>query len=333
MNEHDLLISCGGQPIYVSGAGPEDAAGDPVNAVAAYNFGVQPDLALKGTRRMEATLHQRFPALGGKWDGKTTVNHHDAVRKVLGKDIQAHNQPTGTCGGRAGSRGAEILQTVMIATGKRAKFRYVSHAWLYYLARKKYDMLGRGDGVAGGSIPEVMETGGLLHREEAGDPEMAGRSSDNVAGAWGAGRMSSNDATRLAELAKDNLITARVRVSSAQELADGIASGGVGIGSDGRGFTMTRDSEGVCQPQGTWYHYQVRSGVSVTPRGRKIFHYNQSWGDTTPSGPLLPGCPGNCFGVEWDVQEEVIRNGEWDVAFAFDLWDLESGNINLEWLL
>lgn len=332
MNEHDLLLSCGGSPTYVVGAGPLDAASDP-GAVAAWNFGLVDDAAARQAYSAVPGLHDRFPRLAGKWDGSTTINFHDAVRKVLGKDIPAHYQSLGTCGGRAGSRGAEILQCVMIAGGKRAKFHYVSHAWLYYTARRKYGMLGSGDGVAGGAIPEVMESEGLLHRDEAGDPHMNGPENDKVAGAWGAGRLSSSEAKRLGDLAKNNLITARVRVRSAQELADGIASGGVGVGSDAQGYTMQRDAEGCCSPRGTWYHYHVRSGVRKLASGRKVFQYDQSWGDTTPSGPLLPGCPGNVFGVDWDVQDRLCRSGEWDVIFAFDLWDLEQGNVDLDWLI
>ena len=514
MSEYDIMVAAGGTPTFVVGAGPVDAAADPA-AVAAWNFGlIAPDPSPAAA--IDPGLHSRFPALGGKWDGQTTINCHNAVRKVLGADLKAHNQPTGTCfpagtlvlmgdgtqkaiedvdigdevvthvgttrkvlrlvrrkysgdmysvrvaglsapiemtdehpvlitsngqapydkgfrpgkqswiparqldegmrvfvpfgpvdvtaynavpnydqayggatsvltrkkttpyrgdtgffcpirsidvrrvddlpvynleveeehtyvagsiavhncGGRAGSRGAEILQCLMIGSGKRAKWKAVSHAWLYYLARKKYGMLGRGDGVAGGSIPEVMAESGLLHRAEAGDPEQAGARSDDVAGRWGAGRLSSSEAQAFLKLSSDNLVTARVRVRTAQELADGIASGGVGVGSDSQGYTMERDSDGFCSPRGTWYHYHVRSGVGLLgPRKRKGFAYDQSWGDTTPGGPPLEGWPGNCFGVDWDVQDECCRRGEWDVLFAFDLWDLEQGNVDLSWLI
>lgn len=335
MNEHDTLIACGGTPTYIAGAGPQDGA-DP-GAVAAWNFGVANRPAAGGSDTLmaeEPGLHQRFPKLGGKWDGKTTVNGHDAVRKVLGKDIAAQYQTLGTCGGHAGSRGSEILQAVMIASGKRAKFKYVSHAWLYFLARKKYGMLGSGDGVPGGSIPEVMGDagGGLLHREEANDPYMNGSDVDAIAGRWGAGRLATDEAKALIALAADNLVTAKVRVRSAQELADGLASGGVGVGSDSQGFTMTRDSDGFCSPRGTWYHYHVRSGVGLLgPRKRKGFVYNQSWGPGTPDGPQLEGCPDNCFGVDWDTQDRLCQSGEWDVIFGLGLWDLENGNVDIDW--
>ena len=92
-----------------------------------------------------------------------------------------------------------------------------------------------------------------------------------------------------------------------------------------RGYTMTRDRDGFCKPSGSWAHYHVRSGVRATPR--KGFDYNQSWGAGVPSGPILEGCPGNCFGVDWDVQDGLCRSGEVDVIMGFQLWDLEQGTI------
>lgn len=298
----------------------------------AWNFGLLPATPQVMQAAEVPGLHERFPALAGKWDGKSTVCHHEAVRKVLGSDLKAHNQPTGTCGGRAGSRSLEILQCVLIAAGKRATFHPVSHAWPYYLARREFNMLGSGDGVASGAVPPVLAKYGALHREEAGDALQAGPRSDDIAGKWGAGQLPREEATRLEALAHDNLVTAMVRAKSAQELADGLASGGVVCQSDSQGYTMRRDAEGFCRPEGTWYHYQVRSGVVVTPRGRKGFAYDQSWGDTVPEGPLLPGWPGNCFGIDWNVQDQLCRNGEVHLLFGMDLWDLESGNVDVPWI-
>lgn len=240
--------------------------------------------------------------------------------------IAVHN-----CGGRAGSRTTELLQAVLIASGKRAKFKYVSHAWLYYLARREYGMLGRGDGVPTASIEAVLGKYGALTREEAGDLIPAGAGNDNVAVSWGAGRLSSAKAREFEQLAVDNIVTFTPRVRSAQELADGIAAGGIGICSDNQGYSMTRDSEGFCRPQGSWAHYHCRSGIHVTSRGRKGFAYNQSWGQNTPGGPLLEGCPDNCFGVDWDVQDQLCRSGAVYVAFGFQLWDLEKG-VDLSWV-
>lgn len=297
----------------------------------AWNFGVVNPGVMAGPEL--PSLYDTFPKLQGKWDGKTTINHHNSVRKVHGDFMPAHNQPKGTCGGRAGSRALEILQCILMASGKRAKFHYVSHAWLYFLARREFNMLGGGDGVADGSIPPVMAKYGVLHRDESGDKSMAGPGSDDLAAKWGGGGLRGAELDNLTTLASDNIATITVKVKSATELADGLASGGVAVCSDDQGFTMTRDNEGFCKPQGTWYHYHVRSGVYVASSGRKGFIYDQSWGDTTPSGTRLEGCPGNSFGVDWDVQDKLCKRGSVHIVYGFNLWDLENDNINIDWLI
>lgn len=333
MTEHDFFLSKGAIIEAPLTQGLMQAA-SPI-----YNFGIKQVQDVKDQRmRATPTLYGRFPNLQGKWDGTTTINHHDAVKKVFGKFLPAHNQPRGTCGGRAGSRGLEILQCVLIASGNRAKFHYVSHALVYWLARKKYGMDSgsptdeNNDGVAGGSVPEVLAEFGCITREEGGDLAFAGQGSDDIACKWGAGKIDPAFAQQMLKLAEDNIVTAKVRAQSAQECADGLAAGGVIIQSDMQGYSMTRDKYGVCKAQGTWAHYQVRSGVRLTPDGRKVFQYDQSWGDDTPQGPLLDGCPGNVFGVEWEVQDRLCKNGEVDIILGFDLFDLEKGAYDLSFM-
>ena len=325
------LTTVGGKPTtLMSGTGTETV----------WNFGLAPKTeAVDAVIRSTPPLYAKFPALQGKWDGKSTVNHWDAVRSVLGDKTQdlIQYQPRGTCGGRAGSFAGDMLQCIAIATGKQAKFHRVSHAAVYYAARKQSGMLHgnwqdeNGDGVASGSVPEALtKIAGYVQRDEDGDTNWYGDGSDDLACQLGTGNCP-DLAAKIEAAGKDNFITSWSPVTSAQELADGIAAGGGGIGSDGQGFTMTRDSDGFCRPTGTWQHYQVRCSVGVF-NGRKGFGYNQSWGKQTPQGPLLPGHPGNCFGVDLDVQDAIIKSGDWAVIFAFPLFDLQAGGVDLPWL-
>jgi hypothetical protein len=319
------FASVGGVAYIQSGADPLDP-----NSIL-WNFGVA-NPGVEVAQSVNApSLYEMFPKLRGKWDGTSTVNHHAAVRRVLGKFLPAHQQPKGTCGGRSFSRTLELLQCVLIAAGKRAKYHDVSHAWGYFLARREHNMLGGGDGVADGSIPPMMAKYGALTREEAGDSLWAGPRSDDLAAAWGGGRLRGDELERLTKLASDNIATVSAKVRSAAELADGIAAGGVASCSDMQGYSMTRDRDGFCKPQGQWAHYHVRSGV--IGGGRRGFVYDQSWGDTTPEGPELPGCPGNCFGVDWDVQDRLCKNGSVHVVFGFDPWDLENDNLTIDWIV
>lgn len=241
------------------------------------------------------------------------------------------------CGGRAGSATIDFVQHILIASGKRAKFHRASHAALYFLARKKYNMLGgrwtseNNDGVAQGAIPEALKMYGEVTREEIGDTNYYGDGSDDLACKLGAGLLPDVQA-KIIQLGADNICTEWVTVTSAQELADGIAAGGIGIGADAQGFTMQRDGKGFCRPSGTWQHYQTRVSVlGESDYGQKGFGYWQSWGKTTPDGPKLAGHPGNCFGVDWDTQDRVCKTGAWAVVFGFPLWDLQQGLIDIPW--
>jgi hypothetical protein len=334
------LRKFGGVPVPLMGAFSDP--NDPANV--AYNFGVKEEPeAVTTLIRAKAPLYAQFPNMQGRWDGKASVNHWQAVLKNYNGDWSKAEeliqyQPRGTCGGRAGSFTGDMVQHILIGTGKRAKFMRTSHAAVYYFARKLYNMIGNGnwqdesdDGVASGSVPEALAKMGYANRDEAHDSGWYGPGSDDLACQLAAG-MQADLARKLEEAAKDNLITAWAPVTSAQEMADGIAAGGVGIISDSRGYSMTRDSNGYCRPQGTWYHYHVRAGVLGTDNyPRKGFAYNQSWSKNTPSGPRLKDYPGNCFGVDWDVDDANCRNGRAAVVFGFALWDLERQNYDIPW--
>lgn len=318
------------------------AGGDPLDpADIAWNFGMKPEVPLVGANiAAKASFHDRFPKLKGKWDGKTTINGWKVIEKVLkGKaEDLIHYQPRGTCGGRAGAFGGDFVQCAAIAAGKRAKFKSVSHAAVYYAARKKYNMIGGdwrdddNDGVAHGSVPAALAEMGLANREETNDSRWYGDGSDDLACQLAAG-MHPELARKILEVGADNLLTEWCPITSAAEAADAIASGGVVIGSDSQGFTMQRDQDGFCSPRGTWQHYHARCSVlgQDSGRGRKGFAYNQSWSKTVPGGNPLPDHPGNCFGVDWNVQDRLCRTGRYAALFLFPLWDLENDNIDISW--
>lgn len=323
------LTKFGGRPILPHGI---TALADVPADQHAFNFGVKEDAAASVRFRDTPSLMQVAPKIGGSWDGKSTVNHVDAILKNFSGDWTKveeliQYQPRGTCGGRAGSAAGDIIQHVLVALGKRAKVHRVSHAAVYYAARKLYNDIGgswtndNNDGVASGSVPEALsKVAGYVQREEDGDTNYYGQGSDDLACQLAAG-LHPEVAKKIIDLGADNFIT-WAPVKNAQELADGIAAGGVGVGSDSQGFTMTRDKYGRCQPTGTWAHYQVRVSIGVYDCG-PMFGYWQSWGKGTPAGPPLPGHPSNCFGVDFSVQDRIIKSGEWAVVFGFPLWDLD----------
>lgn len=300
-----------------------------------WNFGVMGRPGIQGPCVADnaPNLYDVAPHIQGAWDGKSSVCCHDAARKVLGKPMPPQHQPRGTCGGRTGKMAGQLMQCVLIAAGRVATYHPVSHAWLYYLARREYGMLGSGDGVPDGSIPPVMAKYGLLHAEEAGDTRDYGDGSDDLAARWG-GR--SGAPREMFDLAEDNKVSATlVKVRSLQELCDGYAAGGVGLVSSMRGFAMTRDADGYCAARGSWAHYMTGSGFTVANDSRDIYEKvrpvkDQSWGRNTPSGPQVEEGRWPDFSFATDgrvVERDMIRNGSFHLIFGFELWD-ESKVIN-----
>jgi hypothetical protein len=297
-----------------------------------WNFGVVGKPGLMYGAPVPSTapfLYDVAPHLMGRWDGKTTICPHDAARKVLGKDMPAQMQPRGTCGGRAAKMGLQLLQTLLIANGRRAKYHPVSHAFPYAVAREEGGILGPEDGVLDGSIPPVMAKGNVT-MAEAGETGDYGAGSDDLAAKWG--RTGAPAAVKA--LAADNPIGADfARVRTFQEYADGCAAGGIGVVSDDDGYTMTRDKDGVCKRvREPWYHYHLFDGLAVLPSGRVVVPYDQSWGANVPAGPkLMDGrWPDYCFGVDRADAEETLRNNTVHLIFGFQLWD-ESAVPDVSW--
>lgn len=333
------LTKFGGRKHVPMGADPND------HAAVHWNFGLKPKpMRVTDIIAAKPSFHERFPKLAGKWDGKTTINHAQTALKALGGDTGKleqliQMQPRGTCGGRSGSAAGDLIQLVLIASGKRAKFHRVSHAAVYYAARKISGMLSgdwrdeNNDGVGSGSVPEALsKITGYVQREEDGDLNYYGDGSDDLACKLGSG-MLPDVAKKIEQLGEDNKIEWGP-IRSAQEGADAIASGCILIGSDSQGFTMTRDQNGFCQPQGRWDHYQTRVSVlGPDLYGRPGFGYWQSWGRNAPAGTVLRDHPPNCFGVDFNVQDRIIKSGDWAYLTGFPLWDLENDKVDVNWFL
>lgn len=336
MNQN--LTIFGGKPLLPPGVRHvKDAHPDDIS----WNFGVQPETpAVTAMIQASRNFWDVFPQHRGKWDGKTDVNHFKAAQKVLGDKATdlIQYQVRGTCGGRAGSEAGDFVQLIAIAAGKPIKFHRCSHAAVYYAARKKYGMLNGdwrddgNDGVAAGSVPEALgDVCGYVTRDEDGDTNYYGNGSDDIACQLGAG-MLPDLASKIMTVGKDNMVVERYVIRSAAEGADAIAAGGILIGADSQGFSMTRDNYGFCSPQGVWQHYQIRTGVGNF-NGRPGFAYWQSWGTDSTKGPLLAGYPSNVHGVDVSVMDQIIksRGARWEVIFGFPEFEVAKG-VDLSWM-
>jgi hypothetical protein len=106
-------------------------------------------------------------------------------------------------------------------------------------------------------------------------------------------------------------------VKSFDEARAAIAHGyPVAVCSD-QGFTMERDRDGFCAPQGTWGHCMCFIGA--TAGRRPGLCCLQSWGPNVPGGPIgLGGHPDCAFWVEAEVADRMLGQGDSWALSAFD---------------
>ena len=96
------------------------------------------------------------------------------------------------------------------------------------------------------------------------------------------------------------------------------------VGGSNQGFSMTRDKDGFCKPQGSWAHCTRFRGRRT---GRRPgWAYGQSWGAGVPGGPknitLDSGrvleLPEGTFFVDPDTINRMIRQGEFYAVSKMD---------------
>jgi hypothetical protein len=303
----------------------DDAIADP-DAEIAWNFGIN----LARPERMGASSdvwESQQKTLSDKvmsglplkvWDGKTPTYRMAMTKKIKhhgtpGAFLPAQFQPNGTCVGRGASGALNVFQALLCLHGFPLEWRPVSHAWCYAGARMQYNDLGRGDGAVGKGAFEWCRGKGVTYQSEAGDTDYY---KDGVAVKWATTGIPSS----IIELGKDNPITDAFPVTTAAKACDVLWSGGAVTVASNRGFTTTRDADGFCAPRGVWNHQMHFVDVIVTASGRKGLACVQSWGEDAQKGPKLAEQPGYVFGVDMDVADAMLRQGDSMGALNFDGW-------------
>jgi hypothetical protein len=312
---YNRLIAAGGQPLSKSSS--FTSSGPTIS----WNFGLT-DAAGETAKSIDDVpkvtgypVYSVAPQIRGAWDGSTNVSGWLATKQVLGTWLEAQAQKIGSCGGAATSGGLNVMQCLQIASGKRSDvFKRVSRAWCYVGAREIGGHRGRGEGVIPPYPLDWCKAKGAVHIEETGTNERY--DSDNVASSWDRSGIPRN----IMELAIDNLIVDMAPCYDFQSAADVIASGGVVMVASDQGFTMERDREGVCQPQGEWMHYMYFASVHKLPSGRRVLGCGQSWGQNVPDGPTLENCPDYVFGVEERTVNRMLGQRTSTGVTAFAGW-------------
>lgn len=226
------------------------------------------------------------PHLAGTWDGKTNIKLWDACIRVTGENLAAHKQTIGDCVSHGHSGALDVLQCVQIALGNQpnqfapGQDNVYSEA-IYGMMRKRANQLSNQDGAAG-----IWAVESLL---KDGAPLRNGRNyNGNNAKLWGA-RGTPSD---IASEGSKQILKQYLQVRKIRDAADLLWNGNPITVCSNQGFTMVRNSIGICEASGSWAHCMYIVGA-ILVNGTLYFCIVQSWGQNTPSGPTIENMP-NC---------------------------------------
>lgn len=247
---------------------------------------------------------------------------YDLVRKVKGSDLDPGPQGIGDCVSWGYAGGADALQCISIAetlqghgllnSQDKARDAYIqvfeelSTEAIYALMRcevgKQWNSYS--DGAVGAWAAKASTLYGYISRKELERNNMPGKYDKNRAKQWGAKGLPDN----LEPIAKKYPIKTVSLVKSFDEAAAAMINYlQPTIVCSNRGFSMRRDAQGFCAPDGTWYHCMKFLGVRWDRPGLLCL---QSWGPNSPTGPLMYNQPTNSFWVDAKVADYMLRQGD-----------------------
>jgi hypothetical protein len=237
------------------------------------------------------------PHLGGSGAGQTTLLYKAFKDVNGGQYIDYPAQEIGDCVSHGFGHGIDLLEAVQIAIDHTSDaFKQTATEAIYGMAR--VDIGGqRGsyqDGAVGAWAAQAVTTLGTLSRDVVGPYD--GRRAKQ----WGA----SGVPAELEAQAGTHKVQTTSLVTTYSELEDALANGYPVAVCSNQGFTLERDAQGFCAPQGVWGHCMLIVGVRADQRpGACIF---QSWGSSVPSGPLVLDQPPNSFWADRQVVERML---------------------------
>lgn len=267
---------------------------DPIEVIRVVNSMPYPNAA-------QAAYHFKGSGAG------QTVLLYKAWKDVYGQYFPYPAQQIGCCVSRGYSEGVDLLGCVQIAVGKKAEvFKPTSHEAVYGMAR--VDIGGGrlwGDGAVGAWAAKAVTTIGTVPQE------LVGPYDDAKCKLWGNRGVPAEFKAKAGE----HKVGAASLVTDVDTLDDLLANGYPVPVCSNQGFTMTRDSNGFCQPRGSWAHCMLICGVRVDIPGYCIM---QSWGMSVPDGPLALDQPPNSFWADRRTVASMLRMEDTFALSSFD---------------
>lgn len=235
------------------------------------------------------------PNLMNTWQGKTVLLYTH-FRKVIGQDAPKGPQGIGDCVSWGWGNLCNYTQAFEILSGQPYEYQETATEAIYALSRVEVggQRGSREDGSVGAWAAKAVSTYGVLSRTKLGAYDK------NRAKDWGASGLPDD----LEPEAKTHLIKTVSLISSFEEAAAAIVNGYPVAVCSNQGFSMKRNSDGFCNPEGQWAHCMCFVGVRDDKAGLCC---SQSWGANTPSGPLALEQPDNTFWVDAETCNRMFR--------------------------
>jgi len=259
-----------------------------------------------------------------KLDEKKEVLLYEIVRQIINMDLPAGPQGIGDCVSWGWSNLINTVACVQISESLKAQnlltvapddiegqlrrsaiieeYQEAATAVLYALMRCEVggQWGSRSDGAVGAWAAKAATDFGSLSRPALIKAGLSGTYDPKRAKEWGAKGLP--DA--LEPAAKQRILKTTSLIQTFEEAVTSIQNGYPVAVCSNRGFTMTRDSQGFCLPDGTWYHCML---FFANRWDRPGLCCKQSWGKTTPGGPLAKNQPTNTFWVDEKVVNYMLK--------------------------
>jgi hypothetical protein len=237
-----------------------------------------------------------------------------AFRKATGlKDLPQGPQKIGDCVSWGWTAAIDLVQGTQILLGKNEEYQESCSEAMYGLSRVQVggERGSYQDGSVGAWAAKAANLYGYLSRKISGpyDPNRAKK--------WGAQGLPDE---YLGECKKHTAATVSL-VTDFEQARDAIANGyPVPVCSD-QGFSMSRDKDGFCRPQGSWAHCMCFAGVKSG--GRPGLLCLQSWGANVLDQP------DNSFFVDAEVATRMLKQRD---SFTLSGFTGYPGQDILNWL-
>jgi hypothetical protein len=242
----------------------------------------------------------------GLWRSTKMVND--------GKHLPADKQTIGDCVSHGYARGLDYLYCVKQSAGLVSGYvegqTSAMSEEIYGLSREAGNSLGPTDGSNGIWAVDGLKANGYCYREGKGyDGQLAKQ--------YGWRGVPAD----LKSKGKSRLLKDYALLKTPDDMANALKAGSPCPICTALGFSMTRDSNGICRQEGRWGHCMNVIGLYQVS-GKWNFVILQSWGQNTPSGPIPVGgeAPDNSFGCDWDTMGRILSEGDSYALSGVDGW-------------